>query len=54
MGEGTLEVYDGDVCACSIRVWNEVRVKQRSVMAEVRSSSDKCRNCQVAWGGWAM
>jgi hypothetical protein len=45
MGQGALEVYDGDIRACSIRVWNEVWVKQRSVMAEVRSSSEKCRNC---------
>ncbi len=53
-GEGTLEVYDGDIRTCSIRIWDEVWVKQRSVMTEVRSSSEKSRKCQVAWSRWAM
>jgi hypothetical protein len=43
MGEGAFEVYNSDVCACSIRVWNEVWVKQGSVMAEVCSSGEKGR-----------
>lgn len=54
MGERTLEVYESDIRASPIRVWNEVRVKQRSVMAKVRSSSEKSRNRQVAWGRWTM
>jgi len=54
MGEGALEVYDSDIRACSIRIWDEVRVKQRSVMTEVCSSGEKSGKCQVAWGRWAM
>lgn len=54
MGEGALEVYDSDIRACSIRVWNKVRVKQGSVMTEVCSSGEKSRKCQVAWSRWAM
>jgi len=53
-GECTLEVYDGDLRTCSIRIWDVVWVKQRFVMTEVRSSSEKGRKCQVAWGRWAM
>jgi hypothetical protein len=54
MREGALEVYDSDICACSIRVWNEVWVKQGSVMTEVCSSGEKSGKCQVAWGCCAV
>ena len=43
MGEGALEVYDGDIRACSVSIWNEVWVKQGSVVTEVRSSGEKSR-----------
>jgi hypothetical protein len=54
MGEGALEIYDCDFRACSIRVWNEVWVKEGSVMTEVCSSSEKSGKCQVARGCWAV
>jgi hypothetical protein len=54
MGECALEVYDSDIRACSIRIWDEVRVKQGSVMTEVRSGGKKSRKRQVAGGRWAM
>jgi len=54
MREGALEVYDSDICACSICVWNEVWVKQGSVMTEVCSSGEKSGKCQVAWGCCAV
>ena len=54
MGEGALEVYDSDIRARSICIWDEVRVKQGSVVTEVRSGGEKSRKRQVAWGRWAM
>jgi hypothetical protein len=54
MGEGALEVYNSDIRARSICIWDEVRVKQGSVVTEVRSGGEKSRKCQVAWGRWAM
>lgn len=54
MGEGTLEVYDDDIRARSIRIWNEVWVKQGSVMTEVCSSGEKSGKRQVAWGYCAV
>jgi hypothetical protein len=54
MGEGTLEIYDCDIRASSIRIWDEVWVKQGSVMTEVCPGSEKGGKCQVAWGCWAV
>jgi hypothetical protein len=54
MGKCALEVYDSNIRACSIRIWDEIRVEQGSVMTEVRSGGEKSRKCQVAWGRWAM
>src|SRR6266850_2126805 len=54
MGEGALEIYDCNFGACSIRVWNEVWVKQGSVMTEVCSSSEKSGKRHIARGCWAV
>jgi hypothetical protein len=54
MGKSALEVYDGDACARSIRVWDKVWIEQRAVVAEVCSGSEKGGEGQVARGGWTM
>jgi hypothetical protein len=54
MGKRALEVYDSDSRACSIRVWDEVRVKQGSVMTEVCPSGNESGERQVAWRCWAV
>ena len=54
MGEGALEVYDSDIRSCPVRIWDEIRVKQGSVVTEVGSGGEKSRKRQVAWCRWAM
>jgi hypothetical protein len=54
MGKSALEIYDSDTRARSVRVWDEVWIKQRAVVAKVCPRSEKSGEGQLAWCFWAM
>jgi hypothetical protein len=54
MGKGALKVYDSDTGTRSVCIWDEIWIKQGAVMAKVRSSGEKGRESQVAWGRWTV
>jgi hypothetical protein len=50
MGKCALEVYDSDIRAGSVCIWDEIWIKQGAVVAEVCPSGEKSGESQVAWG----